>query len=684
LRRWSEAGLPGRTAAGWSTESGTTRHHRPVRKHLSSYLLRSAIVAVAYFLAAELGLGLARVGDTVTPLWPPTGVALVAFLGWGRKLWPAVTVAALAVNLPTGPTAPAVVAIAAGNTLAPLAAATLLERSGFHRQLDRVRDAVALVGLGALGSMAVSATIGALALVALGPVGTESLLETWSVWWTGDAMGVLVVAPFLWSVAGLRPHRPSARAAAEAAVAVLLLAATGALVFSSAPPLGFLVVPVLGAIAWRFGQPGAAPAALAVSVVATWAAAHDSGPFADQNLLEKMVALQSLNATVALTAIFVAAAVTQQKLAAAREHDAVEVLQRSLLPNVPRELAGTAIAARYLPAGPEVQVGGDWYDVIPLSGGRLGLAVGDVAGHGVSAAAFMGQLRMALRVYARENLSPARALERLSRVPLDRQPPTIATLWYGQLDPETGRLTFATAGHPPPLVIGANGRAHFVDELRAPPLGVRIGATYPEASCTLDSGTGLLLYTDGLVEQRGVPIDIRLRYLRTTVEAGPTELEELCDHVIRTLVGGEPRDDIALLAVRSTSVGARIRLSRPASPSAAPETRKVMRAWLDHHGILRDDSFDVLVAAGEAFANAVQHAYGVAGGTVEIEGALERDLVQISVRDRGRWRPRATDGLGGRGIAVIRELMDSVEVDVNGEGTVIRMTRRVARVGSSG
>src|SRR6478736_1871265 len=123
-----------------------------MRKHLSSNLVRLAIVAVAYCLVAEVGLSLALVGRSVTPLWPPTGLAVVAFLAWGRRMWPAVAVAALVVNLPLGPPVTATVVIAIGNTLAPLVAATLLERVDFHRELDRIRDAVALVFLGALGS----------------------------------------------------------------------------------------------------------------------------------------------------------------------------------------------------------------------------------------------------------------------------------------------------------------------------------------------------------------------------------------------------------------------------------------------------------------------------------------------------------------------------------------------------
>jgi serine phosphatase RsbU (regulator of sigma subunit)/anti-sigma regulatory factor (Ser/Thr protein kinase) len=490
---------------------------------------------------------------------------------------------------------------------------------------------------------------------------------------------VLIVAPFLWSLRDVRFRIPSPGSVAQALLATALLVASASLVFSTVPPLEFLVIPVLGAIAWRYEHRGGAPAALLVSVIATWAAANDAGTFANENLLEKMVSLQAFNATLALTALFVAAAVAQRQQLAEREHHTVEVLQRSLLPLVPPDVAGTVVAARYLPAGADVQVGGDWYDVVALPGGRLGFAVGDVAGHGVQAAAFMGQLRMALRVYARERLSPADALERLNQLVFDLDPTTIATVWYGQYDPETGGLVFASAGHPPPLLIDEDLQSRFVEELRAPPLGARRHVTYPESSWVLDAGTALLLYTDGLVEARGVPIDAQLDRLRRTVEQGPDDLEELCDHLLHELLDGSRRDDVALLAIRSTSVGARLRLSRPASASAISETRQAVGAWLSHNGVDQVDRFDVLVAASEAFSNVVQHAYGLADGMVEIEGALDRDRVQLSVRDRGRWRPKSVADGRGRGMPIIRALMDSVEVDSDSDGTEVRMTRRLQK-----
>jgi anti-sigma regulatory factor (Ser/Thr protein kinase) len=289
----------------------------------------------------------------------------------------------------------------------------------------------------------------------------------------------------------------------------------------------------------------------------------------------------------------------------------------------------------------------------------------------------MGQVRIALQVYAREGLAPADALGRLNRLVFDSEPATIATLWYGEYDPETGRLVFTSAGHPAPLLIGPDHATQYVEELRAAPLGALPQTTYPQSSCSVDASTAILLFTDGLVERRGESIDARLERLRSAAEQGPSDLEQLCDHVVAELVDGVPRDDVALLAVRATSAGRRIRLTRPASPAAVSDARRVVRAWLTSNGVTRVDSFDVLVATSEAFANAVQHAYGLEEGTVEIEGALDRDALEISVRDQGCWQPRAVANGGGRGLAMMRALMDSVEVDADAGGTEVRMTRRL-------
>ncbi len=269
--------------------------------------LRLALVAVTYYVSARLGLELALVHGQVTPVWPPTGIALVAILVFGVKVWPAIAVAAFAVNLPIGPNPLGAACIAAGNTMAPLTAAFLLKRAGFRLELDRLRDALAIILLGALVGMAVSATVGSLVLVVSGSVPTAGFAPTWAVWWTGDAMGVLLVAPFLlsfWPKAG----RPALTWRRRTELAVLLAAVALAtfVVFQNRFRLEYLVFPLIVLAALRFRLRGAAPAALIASGVAVVAAVNGTGPFAEETLLQKMVTLQVFNVFVALASFVLA------------------------------------------------------------------------------------------------------------------------------------------------------------------------------------------------------------------------------------------------------------------------------------------------------------------------------------------------------------------------------------------
>jgi PAS domain S-box-containing protein len=293
-----------------------------------SDLIRSIALGVAYYLAAQLSLRLALVGENITPLWPPTGIALVGFLLRGRQLWPGVAIAAFAVNLPISATAVAAAVTAVGNTLAPLAAATLLGRVGFRAQLDRLRDALAIVFLAALGSTLISATVGATTLVVSGTITEEQFPGAWSVWWAGDAMGILVVAPFLLTLTTIREHPiPRGWKILEAIVLVSILVATSSLIVVTGLPILFLLFPILGWAAWRFQQPGAAPAALLVSLFATWAVVEERGIFTGLTLSEEMFTLQMFNATVAFTSFFFAAAVSERLRARHELEEAAERLE---------------------------------------------------------------------------------------------------------------------------------------------------------------------------------------------------------------------------------------------------------------------------------------------------------------------------------------------------------------------
>ena len=296
----------GKPMSGSTPELGLNPQVR--RVGLLSLLLQLAVVALAYWFAARVSLQLALVHGQVTPIWPPTGIALVAILVFGRRVWPAVFLAALAVNLPIGPSPLGAASIAAANTLAPLTAAALLNRVGFRIELDRLRDAVAIIVLGALAAMTISATVGTSTLVLSGAAPTDTFWSTWAVWWTGDAMGVLLVAPFLFSLLpNARSPAPTLRMAAELTGLLVVIGVLTFALFQNRLRLEYLVFPLIMLAAWRFRLRGAAPAALIASGVAIWSAVHGTGPFATETLVQKMITLQVFNVCVALTSFVLAA-----------------------------------------------------------------------------------------------------------------------------------------------------------------------------------------------------------------------------------------------------------------------------------------------------------------------------------------------------------------------------------------
>ena len=222
----------------------------------------------------------------------------------------------------------AAAATAVGNTLAPLAAATLLLRVGFRPQLDRLRDALAIVFLAALASMLISATIGATTLLASGVIDGSEFLGAWSVWWAGDAMGILVVAPFLLTLTTIREHPvPRGWKLIEAVGLAAALIGISSLVVATDLPIIFLLFPILGWAAWRFQQPGAAPAALLVSLFATWAAVEGRGLFDGLSLSGRMFTLQAFNASVAFTSFLFAAIVSERARARLALEESAAVLE---------------------------------------------------------------------------------------------------------------------------------------------------------------------------------------------------------------------------------------------------------------------------------------------------------------------------------------------------------------------
>jgi serine phosphatase RsbU (regulator of sigma subunit)/anti-sigma regulatory factor (Ser/Thr protein kinase) len=673
-------------------------------------------VGIAYYVGARLGLGLSLVEHNVTPLWPPTGIAVAAFVLLGRSMWPAVATAAFLVNLPISENFLAAGSTAVGNVLAPYVAVVLLERLGFRRQLDRQRDAHLIV-LVALASMLISATIGSLTLVVSGAIELDALLGAWAVWWTGDTMGVLLIAPFLlaiplfWELPRWTVGQWLEAVAVGACVAVVARAG-----MSADLPVLFPVLPFLGWAAWRLQLRGAAPAALIASVATTWSVTQGSGLFARGSLFEQMLTLQGFNACVALMSFFLAALVSErirtaevleqaavtleeqvrhetqgrsealvelgkQAARSAREHEIAVALQRTLLPGQLPAIPGVEVAARYIPASSDMQVGGDWYDVVQLPEGLIGLAIGDVAGHGLAAAATMGQLRMAVRAYALQDPAPASVMARLHQ--LATQPPaaTMTTLLYLVFDPGSRVLRFANAGHPPALRISGDASA-YLSEAASPPVGVSTTGQYVESSVDLAPGSTLLLYTDGLIERRGVSIQTGLDRLHDlSLTLADRSLDELCDELLGSLLDRAPvEDDVALLVFRiARSDGSPLHIEVPAEAHVLVHVRSATRRWLDDSGVDQEIAEEILVACGEACNNVVEHAYGAAPGSLEVDLRMVDGSVEITIRDHGAWRPAGDRG-GGWGLDLTRALMDSVKVQGRKSGTRVVMRRSVRKV----
>jgi serine phosphatase RsbU (regulator of sigma subunit)/DNA-binding response OmpR family regulator/anti-sigma regulatory factor (Ser/Thr protein kinase) len=364
-----------------------------------------------------------------------------------------------------------------------------------------------------------------------------------------------------------------------------------------------------------------------------------------------------------------------------REHGLVETLQHHLLPDRLPQVPGLLMAARYRPGERAAQVGGDWYDAIILPDEGLGLVIGDVVGHGIGAATMMGELRAALRAYAvTEPRSPGRVLAQLNSLVNGTHGAMVATLLYMVIDADGSRVVFASAGHPPPLLMTSDGSTRFLEYRFAAPLGATSYPDFEDWESELDPGSTVLLYTDGLVERRRETIDVGLERLSRAMREGPADLEQLCSDILaRVQQGAGIQDDIALLAVRRLQQASEsLDLELPAEPASVPLSRHRLERWLSNFDACPDDVFAITLAANEACSNAIEHAYGPqSGSTFRLLAKRSSDVIVIKVSDSGRWRtPRGSER--GRGLRIIGHLMDAVDVQRTATGTTVRMRKALA------
>lgn len=376
-------------------------------------------------------------------------------------------------------------------------------------------------------------------------------------------------------------------------------------------------------------------------------------------------------------------------------------LQRSMMPSLGPSVPGMTVAARYVPTGGGLQVGGDWYDMIPLPSGRIALVIGDVQGHDVRAAGLMGQLRIALRAYASEGHRPDAVLARASRFLAgltdahdDEEQPgaRFATCLYAEADPETGTLDIARAGHPDPVVMSADGTAVIRQTAGGLPLGIESGTDYPTTRVVLEAGETIMLCTDGLIETGGHDMATGWVRLRPILERHTSDLEKLADALVEA-VHGPPshyttgpladrrEDDIALLLLRREGSTTRrtaprrtamtIAQAEPERVSAArQQVREMLHDWADPDQV---DSAVLMIS--EMATNVLVHTDGDALMVAQAIGEHGERRLRVEVADGSDELPHKRRpgemASSGRGLVLMEMLADAWGVDPRGAGKSI-------------
>lgn len=527
------------------------------------------VVAGAYVGFAALGFELAYSTKQVTAVWAPAGIALAALLLIGNRVWPGVWIGAFLSNFFNH--TPAVVAlfIATGSTLGPLLGAYLLRRTGFRGTFTHVRDVFLLLLFGSVAAMIVTSTNGTLTLCIARLVPWHAFGSVWALWWSGDAMGVLIVAPLL-----LTWLLPSEAHADGGHVEALLLAITTPAIAWFAFASGTMFVPTILRHA-SFAYPVAIWSALrfrprettaviaAIAIIGILVVARGIGESALATADQRLAATMTFLAILAIASLVLAALTQERRSAQQQLHEALkrttrvaQTLQEAMLPaRLPhhRELEFDAL---YVTAGEDALVGGNWYDAFVLPNGNVAISVGDVTARGVDAAVAAERIRQTIAVAASESDDPATILSKADRTLTLQRTSTPATAVVAIIDPARREMRYATAGHAPPLVATPDaGTQRLV--AGGVPLGLErpiqsLGSEPKTERVALEQGSLVVFYTEGVVASGR---DRDAMHAKLSESMARIVKDRVHPHPARTLhraVVGDaaPRDDAVLLTVR--------------------------------------------------------------------------------------------------------------------------------------
>jgi integral membrane sensor domain MASE1/anti-sigma regulatory factor (Ser/Thr protein kinase) len=637
------------------------------------YAAAVAVVAAAYYGAAKLGLSLAFETGSVTAVWPPTGIALAAVLLLGYRIWPAVALGAFLANSWTGVPLYAVLGITVGNTLEALAGAFLLRRlAQFRPSLERVRDVLALVTLAAGLSTTISATLGVTSLLLAGEIDAEAFGSVWRTWWLGDLGGDLVVAPALLVAVTHWPYNRAPGRPLEAVGLAAVLVTTSFIAFSTSAPLIYLIFPPLIWTTLRFWQPGATATSLIVAGVAIPFAEADAGPFAGHPPDERLLFAQTFVGVAGITALVLAAVITERRRVEHTVEYIAEQLQESLLPPSLPNIPGVEAEVEFRPAGERHRVGGDFYDLFPGEDRSWAVLVGDVCGKGAPAAAVTGLARYTLRAGAVQERRPSRVLGLLNDAILrQRAPHEFCSVAFARLEPNGARgmrATLSTGGHPLPLVLRSDGTVETVGS-HGTLLGVVGDPDLSDETVELLAGDALVLYTDGLMDAYAPERIVTPDDLAATLgNCRGRSATEIAHKVTATLLSdGErlPRDDVALLVLRVPAAPAepekQVAVRLPGRVEAVRTAREAIGELEPELGQPLFENLRLLVS--ELVSNSIRHGHMPASSSVELRVAVFAGRVRVEVDDYGPGfepseQARGRSEASGWGLYLVDQLSD--------------------------
>jgi anti-sigma regulatory factor (Ser/Thr protein kinase) len=347
-------------------------------------------------------------------------------------------------------------------------------------------------------------------------------------------------------------------------------------------------------------------------------------------------------------------------------------LQRSMLA---RTDLPPGFAVRYEPAVSPLEIGGDWYDVLPVGDDHIGIIVGDCVGRGLSAAAVMGQLRSSARALLLTGAEPATLLEQLDSVAALIPDAFCTTVFVAILDSRSQRLMYSCAGHVPAVLAVPESPPQLLSDARSVPLAVQSDGPRPQAAVTLADGSSLLFYTDGLVERRDESIDAGIaRVAEVMSKTFELPVDAVADALLDKLApDGGYDDDVAIVLYRHP--GSALLVEIEAVPVRLTDMRRRLTNWLGSVGVSESLAADIVLVVNEALSNCAEHAYrGRAPGTMRLEAQLDDGHIQITVSDSGSWKtPPADPGTRGRGLLLMRALSEQMDVDGTAAGTIVGM-----------